>query len=86
MWYWPVYWPGKREPVSADPKTAEWQEGYRAGRAAGAAELSQRVDVLLSRYYGGEPAEPRRVVRECMKTLSAILKNELAEGFGDDVK
>jgi hypothetical protein len=72
--------------VSPDPKTAEWQEGYEAGRKAGAAELSQRVDVLLTRYYAGEPNEPRRVVRECMKTLGAILKQELAEGFGDRVK
>lgn len=72
--------------TAIDPKTQEWHEGYIAGRKAGAAELSQRVDDLLSRYYGGEPTEPRRVVRECMKTLNAILKNELSDEFGDDLK
>lgn len=72
--------------TALDPKTQEWHEGYVAGRKAGAAELSQRVDALLTAYYAGDPKEPRRVVRECMKTLNAILKNELADGFGDELK
>lgn len=69
-----------------DPKTMEWQEGFAAGRVSGAVELSERIDVAFTTYYAGECREPRRATREAMRTLLALIKNELSDGFGDDVK